>query len=183
MDALRLAFRSRLGMAWVVLSLNAACAADAGDPLKTPMDESGPGVSTELDASGEAPDDDFGDSAAPGTETGAVVGGDDAGEGPPDSSQGGAQPDTSTGLDADAVPEASFGDGGCLQDISASCACKTQNASDMPICQRYVMCFATNNCNPNTACGTNSGVCGVNTIGGGEAPYTAAVTTYNCACP
>jgi hypothetical protein len=175
-------------MAWVVLCLNAACAADAGDPLKTPMDESGPGMSGELDGSsggGSGADDEVVDGApSPGLDTG-VVGGDDGGEGPPDSGQGGglpeAAPDTSTGGDANPAP----GDGGCnLQSIPTSCPnCVTQNMSDMPICKTYVMCFATNNCNPNTACGTNGGVCGVNTIGGGEAPYTAAVTTYNCACP
>ncbi len=57
------------------------------------------------------------------------------------------------------------------------------NASDQPKCQEYLMCFATNNCNPSDPCGQNNGVCGVNTIGGGNAPYDAAVQTYKCACP
>ncbi|MGO9838015.1 MAG: hypothetical protein ACLP1X_27855 [Polyangiaceae bacterium] len=175
---------------WAILCLTAACAADAGDPLKTPMDESGPGMSGELDGSsggGGGEDDQFGDGApSPGMDTGTVVVGDDSGGGPPDSGPGGGQPeaapDTSTGLDANAAPETSI-DGGCLQSIPTSCPdCVTQNPPDVPVCQRYLACFANNNCNPNTACGTNSGICGVNTVGGGEAPYTAAVTTYNCAC-
>jgi hypothetical protein len=76
-------------------------------------------------------------------------------------------------------------DAGCdLQNTPAGCPdCMTQSAADMPICQQYLMCFETNNCNPNAACGSNDGVCGVNTVGGGEAPYSAAVATYNCACP
>jgi hypothetical protein len=72
----------------------------------------------------------------------------------------------------------------CLTSIPAGCPdCKTQNSSDEPICQQYLQCFIKNDCNPSTACGDNTGICGVNTVGGGEAPYTAAVATYNCACP
>ncbi len=76
-------------------------------------------------------------------------------------------------------------DAGCdLQNIPTGCPdCMTENASFMPVCQEYLMCFSENGCNPSNACGSNDGVCGVNTIGGGEAPYQAAVTTYNCACP
>jgi hypothetical protein len=59
----------------------------------------------------------------------------------------------------------------------------TQNASDMPKCEMYLQCFAANDCNPMDACGSNDGVCGVNTLGGGEAPLMAATQTYNCACP
>jgi hypothetical protein len=54
--------------------------------------------------------------------------------------------------------------------------------SDMPICEMYLTCYANNNCNPADACGSNDGVCGVNTVGGGSAPQSAAVATYNCAC-
>ncbi|HLK35643.1 MAG TPA: hypothetical protein VKU41_02750, partial [Polyangiaceae bacterium] len=76
-------------------------------------------------------------------------------------------------------------DGPCnLQSLPSSCPdCMTQNASDAPICKMYLQCFATNACDPATACGSNDGVCGVNKIGGGEAPYQAAVATYKCACP
>jgi hypothetical protein len=59
----------------------------------------------------------------------------------------------------------------------------TMNASDKPICQQYLDCYLAQSCNPANACGQNSGVCGVNTIGGGNAPRDAAVATYNCACP
>ena len=59
----------------------------------------------------------------------------------------------------------------------------TQNASDMPICEKYIQCYIMNDCDPTTACGQNSGICGVNTVGGGNAPMSAAVTTYMCACP
>jgi hypothetical protein len=59
----------------------------------------------------------------------------------------------------------------------------TQNASDMPICEKYIQCYIQNDCDPTTACGQNSGICGVNTVGGGNAPESAAVATYMCACP
>jgi hypothetical protein len=60
----------------------------------------------------------------------------------------------------------------------------TMNASDMPICEMYIQCYINNSCNPTTSCGSNpDGVCGVNKIGGGGAPETAAVATYMCACP
>jgi hypothetical protein len=57
------------------------------------------------------------------------------------------------------------------------------NASDKPKCEEYLACFRDTPCDPNTACGSNDGVCGLNTIGGGSAPYSAAVATYECACP
>ncbi len=191
MGGVRLAFRS---CAWVVsaaLCFGAACAADPGDPLKTVSDDSGSIVTENPDgASGE-----IGDDAALGDDTSSSemdtgpVGSDDAGGAVPDADQGGGQPDagpdTSMGLDASGTPEVSVGDGGCnLASIPAKCPnCMTQNASDKPVCQTYVRCFLTNDCNPNTACGSNDGVCGVNKIGGGEAPYSAAVATYDCACP
>jgi hypothetical protein len=82
------------------------------------------------------------------------------------------------------VPEASPDGSACLLAIPSSCPnCMTQNASDKPACQLYLQCFIANDCDPSAACGSNDGVCGVNTVGGGEAPYTAAVATYDCACP
>jgi hypothetical protein len=58
------------------------------------------------------------------------------------------------------------------------------NASDMPACEKYLTCYETNDCNPADTCGSDpDAVCGVNTVGGGEAPHTAAVATYTCACP
>jgi hypothetical protein len=94
-------------------------------------------------------------------------------------------PDTGhdSGHDSGPPPPTDAG-AGCLQNIPASCPdCMTQNASDMPICEKYIQCYITNSCNPNDACGQNSGICGVNTVGGGSAPESAAVATYNCACP
>jgi hypothetical protein len=52
----------------------------------------------------------------------------------------------------------------------------------MPKCQEYLGCFSSQQCNPASPCGQLSGVCGWNTLGGGLAPYDAAVATYNCAC-
>jgi hypothetical protein len=70
----------------------------------------------------------------------------------------------------------------CLDEIPASCPdCVTQNPGDAVVCRRYLRCFAS--CDPSQPCGAEDGVCGVNTLGGGTAPYTAAVTTYRCACP
>jgi hypothetical protein len=72
--------------------------------------------------------------------------------------------------------------GSCLEKIPASCPdCVTQNAGDAVLCHQYLHCFAA--CDPSQPCGTADGVCGVNTLGGGTAPYAAAVTTYRCACP
>lgn len=72
--------------------------------------------------------------------------------------------------------------GSCLEKVPASCPdCVTQNAGDAVVCRLYLQCFAT--CNPSQPCAAPDGVCGVNTLGGGTAPYMAAVTTYRCACP
>jgi hypothetical protein len=72
----------------------------------------------------------------------------------------------------------------CLLNIPGSCPdCATQNPADQPLCRQYIQCFIAQDCNPNTACGANDGICGVNKIGGGAAPYQAAVATYDCACP
>ena len=58
------------------------------------------------------------------------------------------------------------------------------NASDKPICMEYLMCYINNNCIPTDPCSTNpDAVCGVNKIGGGNAPRDAAIQTYMCACP
>jgi hypothetical protein len=101
-----------------------------------------------------------------------------------------ASMDAATGPEAsipDAAKEASPPvDAGpdCLKNIPATCPdCMTQNASDKPACEMYITCYMTNSCDPTTACGDNDGVCGVNKIGGGEAPEQAAMTTYMCACP
>jgi hypothetical protein len=160
----------------VASCLDAACAADPGDSPKSPpggtgpADDSGvPSPSESEDASGPSTEPEAGSAAGDG---GAASDGDDA----------------STVADAaaldDAVVEANVDAACALQNIPSSCPnCMTQNASDMPVCEMYVRCFIENSCNPGTACGSNDGVCGVNTIGGGEAPYQAAVQTYDCACP
>jgi len=73
---------------------------------------------------------------------------------------------------------------GCLANILPSCTeCATANPSDKPICEQYLQCYNTNDCNPNNACGEGTGTCGPSTIGGGSAPAAAALATYNCACP
>jgi hypothetical protein len=56
------------------------------------------------------------------------------------------------------------------------------NMNDMPKCEQYLACYLANDCDPADPCGMLSGVCGVNTIGGGNAPEAAAVATFNCAC-
>jgi hypothetical protein len=82
------------------------------------------------------------------------------------------------------VPDAAPDGAACLVNIPSSCPnCATQNANDKPVCEQYIQCFITNACDPAAACGSNTGICGVNTVGGGEAPYGAAVATYDCACP
>jgi hypothetical protein len=153
----------------------AACAADPGDPPKSLSDEgglnatdasAGPGFDVENNVDETEPVPEVGSGADDG---------DDA------SIEAMATVDAAT---FDASLEANA-DAACnLQVIPSSCPdCATQNASDVPTCQKYLHCFIDNGCNPATACGSNDGVCGVNTIGGGEAPYQAAVQTYNCACP
>jgi hypothetical protein len=159
--------------------LGAACAADPGDPLKTAASATGSEVFDDAGETSPSNDDDAGASEAAAPPPSTVQ----------DASPGGSEADTSPAIPAgdsgDAAPPPPPADGGCdLTSIPASCPdCMTQNASDQPICQKYLACFAMNACDPNTSCGSNTGVCGVNTIGGGEAPYTAAVATYACACP
>jgi len=69
---------------------------------------------------------------------------------------------------------------------AGACRCNPQNASDIPYCQQYVACYATNDCNPhdnsNGQCGYQDGVCGVNTLGHGTAPQSAAIASFDCAC-
>ena len=53
----------------------------------------------------------------------------------------------------------------------------------------YLVCYIVNECDPltgvnsnGTDCASSSAVCGVNTIGGGNASQAAAIATYTCAC-
>ena len=72
---------------------------------------------------------------------------------------------------------------GGLQNLPPQCIpCQTMNQSDKPKCQEYLDCYIANLCEPVDACGQLDGVCGVNTIGGGNAPRDAAIATYMCAC-
>jgi hypothetical protein len=155
---------------WLV----AACGADPGDPPKSLPDGGGTNSTDGLGGTGIEPEADAGE-AEPVQEAGSEAdGGNDAST-------------EVTLVDAaafDAIVEANVHAVCILQVIPSSCPdCATQNASDVPTCQKYVRCFIDNDCNPGTACGSNDGVCGVNTIGGGEAPYQAAVQTYDCSCP
>jgi hypothetical protein len=71
----------------------------------------------------------------------------------------------------------------CLVIVPPTCPdCMTENPSDQPACERSLTCFRVNQCNPADACGQASGICGVNTLGGGSAPLLAATATYECAC-
>ncbi len=155
----------------IICCLNVACAADAGDPLKSPQDASGPDLTSDLDGPGTRANYDSSGPSIP----------------PEPADDSGDEDEASAVVDAapfDAVVETMV-DAAChLPNIPSSCPnCMTQNASDMPTCQKYLACFIQNGCNPSAACGSNDGTCGVNTIGGGEAPYTAAKMTYDCACP
>ena len=109
-----------------------------------------------------------------------VDSGDDAGSGADAGATGdaGAGADTGSSPDAGSRADAQW----CLDAIPASCPdCVTQNPGDATLCRQYLRCFAT--CDPSQPCGAPDGVCGVNTLGGGMAPYAAAVATYRCACP
>jgi hypothetical protein len=72
-----------------------------------------------------------------------------------------------------------------LENIPAACpTCDdAQNPGDVPKCEEYLQCYITNGCNPNAPCGDNDAICGVNTIGGGQAPRSTAMAVYDCACP
>jgi hypothetical protein len=189
-----------------------ACAADPGDASKTTTADGGMGIigsdsgagggldsggGNGLDSGGggftdtsspDATQTTLNDSGGGGIESGLMMdsgGGVDApSSGPEASIEAAAGPEASI---PDAAKEASPPvDAGpdCLKNIPASCPdCMTMNASDKPNCELYIACYMTNSCDPSTACGSNDGVCGVNKIGGGSAPQSAAVATYMCACP
>jgi hypothetical protein len=192
------------------LRLGAGCAADPGDAPKsvtdgsTPIAETGsPSSGTGSGTGGVVGTGDTGGVIPPGSGTGTSSGIGDSGIGdsgidaplPTEASTGSHDatvdsPVTPPPVDATSPSDAhdakvAVGDGGsCLANIPASCPdCQTQNASDKPVCEMYIQCYLTNDCNPSMACGQNSGICGVNTVGGGSAPQSAAIATYNCACP
>lgn len=194
-----------------MVGLASACAADAGDASKTgeggaavtedgPMirsdgggggvDSAGGGGGTDSSGGGGGGDTGSSDSIMTSGNEGGGEGGSDTGATVLDSG-GGADtsttpdvgaPDTASGHDTGSPP--TDAGSGCLSSIPASCPdCATGNASDKPKCQMYITCYIEHSCNPADACGQMDGVCGVNTIGGGSAPQSAAVATYNCACP
>ena len=75
------------------------------------------------------------------------------------------------------------GGGHCLDNIPMSCPnCVTQNPSEQARCLQFLDCYRTYDCDPATACGQSSGVCGVNVIGGPSSARDASVVTYQCAC-
>lgn len=104
-----------------------------------------------------------------------------------DAAEGGGVGDASmaagdTGTDG--ASDTGAADAGCLANIPSTCPdCAVQNQTDLPVCEKYLTCYQTNNCNPSTSCGSANSICGVNTIGGGTAPQGFAIATYNCACP
>jgi hypothetical protein len=188
-----------------------SCAADPGDASKTPdggmgiLMGSDSGAGGGLDSGGGGGLDSgggggFADASSPDATqmTFNDSGGGGIDSGPMDSGGGVDAPSTGPEASVDAAtgPEASIPDAAkeaslpvdagpdCLKSIPASCPdCMTMNASDKPTCELYIACYMTNSCDPSTACGSNDGVCGVNKIGGGSAPQSAAVATYMCACP
>jgi hypothetical protein len=177
-----------LAFAGAIARASAGCAADPGDPLKSslsgstlngedsgaPEDEGNDGSSSQAGGSSSS------GGAPSGSSGGAVTTNEEASTSAMESGSGGT-PDATGG--APPARDASVDGPACLESIPSSCPdCATQNASDKPVCERYIACFIANDCDPNDPCGENDGVCGVNTIGGGDAPLTAAVLTYNCAC-
>jgi hypothetical protein len=166
--------------AFVCASSAAACAADPGDAPKTSSD--GPTMSGN-DASFDAGMDQVDAHVASDSSILPPVDAlaESAADAPPDVAPVDARAEVGV---VDAGPDVIVDGAACLGSIPASCPdCMTQNASDKPICEQYIQCFLAQGCDPHTACGSSTGVCGVNTIGGGAAPYTAAVATYDCACP
>src|ERR1700722_10088755 len=143
---------------------------DSPDSPTAPIDEGGPGEGgTSLIGTMSADDEGSGnDSGSGGADSGTGNGVDDALEA--------GSIDAAAVADGMVVVSGASADGSaCLLDIPSSCPnCMTQNASDKPACQLYLQCFIANDCDPGTACGSNTGICGVNTVGGGEAPYAAA---------
>ena len=67
----------------------------------------------------------------------------------------------------------------------ADCSCEdfVTNQSEAPNCQRYVQCYQQFWCLPGQPCREPDGTCGVNTLGGGTEPQTAAEAVWDCACP
>ncbi len=154
-----------LGFAGLWITAAAACAvADDGAQDAAPNVDASPDATKPVDAA-----------SGPDVSTNDAKAADAPVDAPADSHEASA-PDTGV---ADGAVAA------CLPDPPpVNCPdCKTQNLSDHPVCELYLTCYRNNDCDPNTSCGTNpSGVCGVNTIGGGSAPQSAAITTYDCAC-
>jgi hypothetical protein len=184
--ASRVAPIALLAVAGAVAHASAGCAADPGDPLKSSsagstLNEDSSAPAAEGDGGGPPPAS--GSSSSGGTVSGSSGGGvtgEDASMSAMESG-GGSTLDATNG--APPVRDASADGTACLTSIPSSCPdCATQNASDKPACEQYIQCFITNDCDPSDSCGSNDGVCGVNTIGGGEAPYNAAAATYACAC-
>jgi hypothetical protein len=172
-----------------------ACGADGGDPLKTPEDaasgtDGASGGNGSGDDGASSPEDaTVGSSGSSSSGAGTSASSGSASSGSGSGSSGSA---SSSGSDASGTTN----DGGAIDDVTiplvdgAAClmdtgscpVCATQNASDMPQCMQYLACYETSACNPHTSCGAMDAVCGVNTIGGGNAPQTAAIATYDCAC-
>jgi hypothetical protein len=77
------------------------------------------------------------------------------------------------------------GAGTCLASRPAGCECADSpniNPNEIAECQVYVDCFIDNACSPTATCADNDGVCGVNTLGGGTAPFNHASWVFSCAC-
>lgn len=174
----------------------ASCAADSGDATKTLEDGMAPlqgasGGNVMLGGDGAYGGQDSAtgsvDNGGGSTSSGGIGAASSSSSGSSGSSASGS---SGSGRGSDAAP----GDGGgaeaapivdgaaCLMDTGACAVCVTQNSGDVTACMAYLSCYETNNCNPHTACGSMDAVCGVNTIGGGNAPQAAAIATYDCAC-
>jgi hypothetical protein len=195
----------------VALCVATACAADQGDPSKSLFSdgESDNDSSTGIGAGGGGGTGEEGFGGTGGSGGGGATGG-GSGAGGAGGTGGSSEleastdtgPNDATIVDTGSgtatrdavvadmassdvgVPDVSGDAANCLNNIPASCPdCMTQNASDEPKCEDYIQCFLNNDCTPSTSCGSMDGICGVNTIGGGLAPYNAAVATYMCACP
>jgi hypothetical protein len=73
----------------------------------------------------------------------------------------------------------------CLASIPTECACasKTTDSNVAGKCDTIIKCYLDNDCTPSTsACVTNDGLCGVNTLKMDSAPVTVASSVYTCAC-
>lgn len=183
----------------MAIAMAAACAADSGDAAKTLEDGMAPlqgasGGSVMLGGDGSYGGQDSttgnvdnGGGSTSSSGIGATSGSSgssssssSSASGSNGGSSGGSDATASDGASTEAAP---IVDGAaCLIDTGTCAVCATQNSSDVPKCMQYLSCYETNGCNPHTACGSMDSVCGVNTIGGGNAPQTAAIATYDCAC-